>query len=205
MPKGIFKRIIGVNCGLPSQGFQKGHKKNIGRRWKWSNESIQSIIGRKHTEKTKKKMSNSRIGKTSNNKGKHWNLSEETKRKMIVAKNHISQETRQKLREAHKGDKSHLWKGGITPKNKLVRAGMEYRLWRESVFTRDDYTCQKCGVRGVILNPHHIKNFSDYRELRFAIDNGITFCETCHIEFHNKYSRKNNTKEQIEEYMFSGK
>lgn len=25
MPKGIYKRIKGINCGLPNQGFQKGH------------------------------------------------------------------------------------------------------------------------------------------------------------------------------------
>ena len=25
MPKGVFKRIIGINCGLPTQGFQKGN------------------------------------------------------------------------------------------------------------------------------------------------------------------------------------
>ena len=106
-----------------------------------------------------------------------------------------------KLIGIYKGNKSSNWKGGISSENKIIRASVEYRLWRESVFSRDNWTCQKTKVKGGFLHPHHIKNFSQYPELRFAIDNGITFSKKAHDEFHKKYGRKNNTLEQVIEFL----
>ena len=75
------------------------------------------------------------------------------------------------------------------------------RLWREAVFARDNWTCQKTKIRGDELIAHHIQNFSDFPELRFAIDNGITFSKEAHFEFHKIYGYKNNTKEQVDEFQ----
>ncbi len=113
----------------------------------------------------------------------------------------LSEETRRKIGESQRGNKSVNWKGGISPINKIIRKSIDYRLWREAVFARDNWTCQKCGQRGGELHPHHIKNFSDFPELRFAIDNGITLCKGCHREFHNKYGGRNNTERQLEEFI----
>ena len=78
----------------------------------------------------------------------------------------------------------------------------EYYQWRNEVFKRDDYTCQKCGDKsGGNLNAHHIKNYSEHEELRTSIENGITLCKDCHKEFHIKFGYNNNNNNQIEEFM----
>ncbi|MCH7772482.1 MAG: HNH endonuclease, partial [Bacteroidetes bacterium] len=81
------------------------------------------------------------------------------------------------------------------------RMSIEHSLWREAVFSRDGWTCQKCEELGIKLHPHHIQNFAQFPELRFAIDNGVTLCKKCHIKFHKKYGYRNNTAEQLERFL----
>jgi hypothetical protein len=80
------------------------------------------------------------------------------------------------------------YKGGITPENKAIRNSKKMSYWRCDVFARDKFTCQKCFKIGGELNAHHIKYFSEYPELRFDVNNGITLCKSCHIEIHKKSS-----------------
>lgn len=92
-----------------------------------------------------------------------------------------SAETRLKMsKSAGTGANNIHWEGGKTSEQKMLRNSIEYRLWRESVFERDNYTCVWCGLRGVYLQADHIKPFAYYPELRFAIDNGRTLCKECH-------------------------
>lgn len=78
------------------------------------------------------------------------------------------------------GNKNPAWRGGITPVNKIVRKSIDYRIWRESVFERDNWTCVTCKKRGVELNADHIKPFSLFINLRFSLENGRTLCVSCH-------------------------
>ena len=94
------------------------------------------------------------------------------------------------IKQNEKRAKCNFWKGGISKQNEKMRKGIEFRLWREAVFARDNFTCQKYGIKGGELHPHHIQNFAQYPELRFAIDNGITLSEKAHKEFHKKYGNK---------------
>lgn len=98
------------------------------------------------------------------------------------------------------------WKGGVEH-SRVERATYEYAQWRKSVFIRDQYRCQCCGVKNgeavhaVELNAHHIQNWRDYEELRYDIDNGICLCSDCHTNFHRKYGKRNNTRQQLEEFL----
>jgi len=145
---------------------------------------------------------------------KRGKLSKETKQKIrnklkkyyLLHPQIISQKQRKKISKALKGDKNPNWKGGITKENKRIKNQIEFRLWREAVFARDNWSCQKCGARNgngkeIYLNPHHIKNFADCIELRTSIENGITLCKNCHKLFHKIYGYKNNTREQIVEFL----
>lgn len=109
-----------------------------------------------HIEKLKK----SHIGQLAWNKGKR--MPDET-------------------REKQSGENSHFWRGGVTPINTRIRMSIEYKLWRDAVFLRDDYTCQECGQRGGKLNADHIMRFADYPVLRLDVSNGRTLCVVCHL------------------------
>ena len=67
---------------------------------------------------------------------------------------------------------------------------LPYRLWREAVFSRDNWTCQTCGIRGVYLEVHHIKSWAKYPKFRFKLNNGVTLCLGCHKLTNNYKNRK---------------
>lgn len=90
---------------------------------------------------------------------------------------------------------------GKSPIANKIRKSIEWKLWKDSVLSRDWYMCQKCNIIGTEIHSHHIKNFSQYPELRFAIDNWITLCKICHKLFHKIYWIKNNTKKQIDSFL----
>jgi 5-methylcytosine-specific restriction endonuclease McrA len=98
-----------------------------------------------------------------------------------------------------KGERSSNWKGGITDIRRRVRSSLKYKNWRQEVFLRDNFACQRCGQHGGNLEAHHKKRFSklmqearNYMPLldpytacllyspMWDISNGQTLCEACH-------------------------
>lgn len=88
------------------------------------------------------------------------------------------------------GEKNYNWKGGIgrrSPKSPKVK------IWRETIFKRDNYTCQKCGQISGYLEVHHIKSWAKYPELRYNLKNGLTLCKECHKKTYNFGGKKIDT------------
>lgn len=157
-----------------------------------------SQLGHKHTEETKRKMSETkkRLGiKPPNRKG--IPLTEEHKQKISKANTNnpkmikaltgriCSPETRKKISEAQSGDKSPHWKGGIAyqpyPKD-------WNETLRDSIRQRDNYMCLVCGVSQdelighfKRLDVHHI----DYNKDNLDPNNLITLCKSCHSKTTN--------------------
>lgn len=98
------------------------------------------------------------------------------------------------------------FKGFSTTAQHIARNNYKYKYWKQEVFKRDNYTCQCCGKRGGNLNAHYLYNFSEYKDLRYDVSNGITLCEKCHLinysgSFHAIYGEHNNTPEQVYEFI----
>lgn len=79
-----------------------------------------------------------------------------------------------------KGRQHPKWRGGTTSVTRKTRSSKAYKMWRRTIFIRDDFTCQECGLRNVYLQVHHIKPASKYPELVFENNNGKTLCVDCH-------------------------
>ena len=87
-----------------------------------------------------------------------------------------------------RGERHYNWKGGISKQRHLEMAKWKYRVWRDTIFLRDNYTCQVCDQYGGTLHVDHIKSWSKYPELRYELDNGRTLCVSCH--YYITYKRK---------------
>lgn len=194
--------IIKMRIALTGRKLTDKHRENISKALKGNKYSL----GFKHPPEFLQKQSILKMG-NKNCIGKQNRIgsqcSEITRKKISESKrgNKCTTETRKKMSLAQSGFKGSNWKGGITVENKKIRASIEYRLWREAIFARDGFVCQKCKEKNIYLHPHHILNFADYPELRFAIDNGITFCRECHKQYHHIYGSKNNKDWQVAAFL----
>ena len=83
------------------------------------------------------------------------------------------------------GKKASRWIDGKSLERDRSRFGAELKNWRNSVYKRDNYTCQECGNKGII-HAHHIIEWAKDESKRFDIDNGITLCIKCHGKIHGK-------------------
>lgn len=104
------------------------------------------------------------------------------------------------------GEEHPNWKGGVSSENEKVRGSRRYSKWRSSVFERDGYTCQCCGIYGGELEAHHIHDFANNIEERMDIDNGITLCKKCHSlsyddSLHSLYGTIKVGESELEEYI----
>lgn len=112
---------------------------------------------------------------------------------------------RKKIGVALSGQNNPNWGGGTysKPLKEKIRRTFEYKLWRESVFKRDNWTCQDCGIKfikginlKITLQCDHIIPYKkiilenkvltledaiNCKEL-WDISNGRTLCKPCHLK-----------------------
>lgn len=162
------KKCFGKFIGLKKIHLGKPHSKDARLKMSLAKKKnpTKYWLGKKRDEKTLLAMKATQFKKG-------------VKPKYTFPKGHLPSHTGKKRPELA-GENSPFWKGGITPINEKIRKSLEYKLWRTAVFERDNYICVWCKERGKKLNADHIKPFSLFPELRFAIDNGRTLCIPCH-------------------------
>jgi len=214
--------------------FTKGHKINVGRvSWNRGG-TIPKEQKRKISENHKCKKPDfihPLKGKVGPMKGKHHSQETIEKMRERFKGKPISEEHKKKISDYWKNNKPKHpnWKGGITPLYNLIRHLEENKNWRDTIFKRDNYTCQECGKKGKI-QAHHIKRFNiilkeflqvysqfspieDKETLvRLAINyqpfwditNGKTLCNDCHDLTRNFIIRPQDIR-KAEAYMSSNK
>ncbi len=102
---------------------------------------------------------------------------------------HHTQETKQKMSLARRGENNVNWKGGLTKLVRGIRRSPEYHQWRKAVLERDKHTCQDCGcIRRIVA--HHKQSIFDYPKGVFEVDNGLALCSDCHKR-HTSWQRLN--------------
>lgn len=142
------------------------------------------LWGKRHTEETKNKMRDTKINQYRNNSELIIRISNSVKKLWRDSEYH----------KKHTGPNHHWWKGGITKREETLAHALraELRNWAKEVLERNNYTCQRCGIRSEgkrVMQVHHIKSVLEYPSLVLDIANGITLCKNCHRNTES-YGRK---------------
>ena len=156
--------------------FQKGHTLNKGK---------------KFSKEHRKKLSLVKKGKPGNAFGKHWKIKDTSK----YGKYWLGKK-RPILAKRMTGENSPCW---IKDRTKLAKRQKRndgaYREWRLNVYKRDNYKCRLCNKDcSGRINAHHILSWSQFPELRYEVNNGITLCQ-----FH--HPRKRNDEKILSFYF----
>ena len=121
----------------------------------------------------------------------------------------FSQEHKKHLSESkigkYKGENNPYWNPNLTSDDRENRRLIDgYTEFVKKVLHRDNYKCQCCNST-VDLKVHHLNGYNWYKEGRLEPNNAITLCQNCHSNFHYKYGKGNNTKEQFNEWFNENK
>jgi hypothetical protein len=146
---------------------------------------VSTFKGKHHTPEAKARLSAAKKGKPSPKRG----VPRTEEERQAISRGILNSPN------VPRGEKHYAYSFGRSQRKLDDRRSHLYPKWREEVFKRDGYRCQKCGdARGGNLRAHHIKPFALHPELRFAVGNGVTLCHTCHQLEHYKADSVRNAR-----------
>lgn len=170
--------MLSGKYGVQNEAHRESLRQNIAK--------ARTNLTAESREKARQKM----VGREPPNKGKPWTPEHRAKQAEIRS----SPEHREKLAAAHRGEKSHLWKGGKTPESSLH--GWRWRALRREVYERDGWTCQDCGERCLNTKDSRSKpklKIQAHHKIprRYGgtddLENLVTLCMSCHHKRERAY------------------
>lgn len=175
-PKQVWNWLKGYN--IKTRTVQEELEKNAYRHKVTNGEVPPTMLGKHHSNKTKKLLRQQRKGKIPVH---------------ICGKNSFLYGKYKELNPQ--------WKGDLTPEREALYTTRKWKNIYKFILIRDKFKCQKCNKKisknkngKSNLCVHHIASFSDYPKLRCKKDNLILLCNKCHTWVH---SNKNNEKKYL--------
>ena len=171
-----YKKIYCKNCNqlLNKHACYNKNKRChfCAQKKRFKNYKNHPMLGRKHSVKTRKKISDAVKSKNHPRYGKKLHL-----------------KIRKKISESTKYENHYNWQGGISFEPYDIRFNEAYK---ETIRFRDHYKCQLCGCPQIEnikkLSIHHI----DYNKMNTIPNNNISLCIRCNskVNFNREYWKK---------------
>lgn len=144
----------------------------------------QNTLGYRHTEETKKKISQALAEqhKRGIRSAEQLHTKESREKASLSRMGHeVSEQTRQKIGNGNRGEKNPRWNPNREEVKQDRRNDGAYKQWRYTVRKRDRNECQlKSGECSSKIVTHHIIPWSVDKTLRYQETNGITLCSLHH-------------------------
>lgn len=164
----------GCNASYRFKGIKK-LPMSAETKFKISTNNRRSMLGKKRpdlqTIEARRRMSNLKMGQPAWNKGMkgymagpchHWRGINRS-----GPNNPVYISDRSKLKKSNDANKD--------------RRSSAYQAWRKEVWKRDGFKCRISGTDcSGRIEAHHILGYTEYPELRYEINNGITLCRSHH-------------------------
>lgn len=168
------KRAALRQTGTGNSFYGKQHSAEVRREMSESRlGEANAFYGKRHTEATKAIVSRSRSGQCCGSDNPTFGKVRPESVKRAISETRIQ-------KGIAKGRSNPNWRHGQCKLRQRDMSTAKYKLWRQSVLLRDDFTCCFCHKRGGDLEVDHIKPWAFFPELRHDPANGRVLCVTCH-------------------------